>query len=69
MCAVAAGVAEDLGCVEPGARRLLRTFATHCWRLADAKTGAAVKEFTVDYETRSVHVGTDKLGRLSTSMA
>lgn len=50
--------------MEPGARRLLRTFATHIWRFRDARTNAAVTEFVVDYDTRSVHIRQDKRGAL-----
>ena len=54
--------------MEPGARRLLRTFATHVWRFRDARSNAAVTEFVVNYDTRSVHIGQDKQGALCASM-
>ncbi|KAK9825387.1 hypothetical protein WJX81_007968 [Elliptochloris bilobata] len=38
------GEPEDLAVVAPGARRLLRTFATHIWRFKDARSGAPVTE-------------------------
>ncbi|KAK9828399.1 hypothetical protein WJX81_004144 [Elliptochloris bilobata] len=60
---------EDLGCVEPGARRLQRTFAAHIWRFKDACSGAAVTEFVADHDTRSVHIPQDKRGELSASMS
>ena len=63
-----AGDLENLGCVEPGARRLLRTFATHIWRFRDARSHAAVTEFVVNYDTRSVHIRQDKQGALCASM-
>ena len=59
-----AGEVEILDCVEPGARRLLRTFATHIWRFRDARSDAAVTEVAVDYDTRSVHIRQDKRGAL-----